>query len=153
VDAADPAGAHEPDAEQPADRQRAPDGGGAERALGQARPDVPGADLAGFLAGRGEPLQLGLAQPGHHLAVGQPDRGRHRPGRADLRLGGQRRGQALAVREPVRDQRGFQRHHRPAILQCLGDLSGHPGLDHGIAPSTATARAAAVRPRVTPPSR
>ena len=154
VHPADAAGGHEPDAHRRAHRERAADGGGAERALDDAGRDVAGAHLPGVGAGGGEPLELRRAEPDPDRPVDDPDRGRHRPGRPGPLLGRPGRQQAAAAGEPVRDQRGLHGHHRPALAQCLRHLIRNGRRErHGMPPMVATARAAALRPRSTPPSR
>ena len=152
--AADAAGAEEPDAEQPADRQRPADRGRAQGALHQARGQIAGTDLTGRRARLGEALECRAAQPGQHGAVRYPDGGRRCTRRPDPLLGSQRGLQALPAGETMRYQGGLQRHDRTAEPQCLSDLWCHLRLDcHGIAPILATALAAACRPRLIPPSR
>jgi hypothetical protein len=154
VHAAGPAGGQEPDASGPAGSQGAADRGGTERALHNAGGQVTRADLACGGARCGEPLQVLGAQPDSQRAVHDPDRGRDGPGAADPGLGVLGRREAASLREAVRDQRRFQRHDRFARGQRLGDLPGELRCDHhGIAPICATARAAASKPILTPPSR
>ena len=79
VHAADPAGAHEADPAEPADRERPADGGRPDRALRGAGSEVARPGLEGFQARLAEPLELPVVQ-----ADDRPPRRAPRPLRARL---------------------------------------------------------------------
>ena len=143
--AAEAAGAHEADPGAAADRERAADGRRADRALHRAGGEVARAGLARVGA---EAPELVLGEPDHDAAVEHADRRRHGAGLADAPLRLEPDLDALARREAVRDERRLQRDDRPAGAERDGDLLAD--LDHGIAPSCATQRAAASRPELRP---
>ncbi len=87
---ADAAGRHEPDPRYPAGGQSSADCGRSESPLDDARRDVPGADLAGRIAGLSEPFKRRSVQPDPDGAVDDPDGGRHGTGRPDSLLGFER---------------------------------------------------------------
>ena len=146
--AADPAGGEEANPGRAADGKRAADGRGTHGPLNRRCGEVAWADLPRRLV---EPLQLELAETDNDLAVEHADRRRHRLGVAERLLRGEPDLDALARREPVRDERRLEPDDRGACDLCLADLVGDP--DHGIAPSFSQQRAAASSPRATPPTR
>ena len=136
---------------RPAGGQGPADRGGAERAL-RCRPPGGARRPSGGGARGGEPLQVPGAKPDSQRAVHDPYRGRDGPGLAHpTRRPGPPPGPGLArTCEPRR----FQRHDRPARGERLRNLPRELRCDrHGIAPICATARAAASKPILTPPSR
>src|SRR5262249_25300949 len=135
------------------DRERAADGGRADRALHDGGSQVAWPELPR----RGvEPCQLVRRQPDDDVAVEHADRRRHGtrlpdpPPRGERHLGalpGRGALRALTGREAVRDERRLERDDRPRLAHLIGDA------DHGMAPSRATQRAAASSPASTPPTR
>ena len=173
VHPADAAGGHEPDAGRRgtprASRRRwcAPSAPWTTQAAMSRAPT-----LRAVGPGGGEPLELGRARarPGSSPST-IADRGRHRPGRPDPLLGGPRPpARPAAAGEPVRDQGGLQRHHRPAAAapppprpEPAGRTSRHrshrrhgPGrrLQAELDPAQQVARPRTRRPRrSSPPAR
>src|SRR5207249_9065298 len=142
VDAADPAGGHEPDPGHRRDVDRGRDRRRAGLVAGERRPEVPGADLS---RGGGDAFDLFGAESDAQPAVEHRDGGRHAalganrlfatPGRAQVVRGGK----ALA------EDRGLQRHHRTHRGERLGDLGrdDEQGAQLGRAPAARTDRVAA----------
>ncbi len=151
MDAAEPAGAHEPDPGRTAGRQRAADGRRADGVLDDCGSQVARAHLAGV--GR-EAAQLLLGQADAQPAVEDADRGGDgaRVAHAPLALEAHR--DALAGREAVGDERRLERDHGLPVRKRVCDLVRDPDqISHGIEPSFATHRAAAARASSGPPTR
>jgi len=138
VHAADAAGAEEPDAGRPAGGERSAHGRRADSPLGDCCSEVAWPDLARL--GR-EPLQLGVREADPECTVEHADGRRHRTRCTDTLRRLDADGHALARREPVRNERRLERDDGRAPPQRIRDLGRD--LDHGIAPSWATQRAAA----------
>ena len=149
MDAADAARAYEPDPDPPADGERAAHGRGAEQPLRGADPELARPCLPGLAAGLGEALELVFRQTDPDGAVHDADRGRHRARLVYPPLGVECDLQPLTGGKPVRDERRLERDDGSAGVEGLADLGGQ--LDHGIAPSCATQRAAASSASPTPP--
>ena len=95
-----------------------------------------------------------LAESDAEAAVEDADRGRHRAGRPHALLALQADPDALAGREPVRDERRLERDDAASLRERLGDLvRDREQLVHGIEPSFATHRAAAATASSGPPTR
>ena len=145
VHAADAAGGGVVDAAQPRHRQRAGDGGGAERAVRERGGEVARRHLARVL--ERDPLQVVGAQADADLAVHQRDRGRHGAGGAHRLLRGQRRLDAGRVREAVRHVGGLERDHRLPADERLAHLACHVHVGSGVAGhATIVAMAGARKP-------
>ncbi len=129
MDAAEPAGRHPPDPRRLRDRERAADGGGADRALHLGRRQVARADLPRV---RAEPCELRLRQTDDDLAVEDADRRRHGAAGAHLPLRLETDLDALARREAVRDERRLQRDDRAARGERRANLLRDP---HGSEPT------------------
>src|SRR5206468_4742965 len=109
VDAAEPTGPHEANADRPADRKRSAYGRRADSFLHHAGGEVARAGLART---RVEPCELCLREADSDLAVEHADRRRHRAGRANAAFGLEPDRNALARRETVGDQRRLERDDR-----------------------------------------
>ena len=70
----------------------------------------------------GQFVQFRLVQADRRPALPDGDRRRHRPLGAHRRLRGERRLQVQRPGQTVGDQRRFQRHDGPALLDRLGDF-------------------------------
>ena len=139
--AAEPAGRHHLDAGRAAHRERAADGGRADRALCDRSGDVARAELPRVGA---EPVQLIGREPDDDLAVEHADRRRHRAACADRGLRREPDLDAFARREPVRDERRLQRDDRARGANLVRHA------DHGIAPICAQQRAAVATAELGP---
>ncbi len=148
VDAADSAGAHEPDPGRAAGGERSADRRCADRGLGDCRGEVARADLARI---RGEALELGVQEADAKRSVQDSDRRRNRTRvpHALRRLDPHRH--AFARGKPVSDERRLERDDGRATPERLPDLGRN--LDHGIAPSRETQREAACAASSGPPTR
>ena len=119
--AADAAGRQNLDARGRRDLHGRRDGRASERPRCQDRRDVADRHLGNPGLVR-EPLEKNVARADDGDAVVQRDRGRHHAERADLGFEGLRRGQVSRTRQPVRDDRRFERHHRHVRLERLRHL-------------------------------
>ena len=148
MDATDPAGREDRDPGRVRRDHRGRDRGGRPTPAGQrSRQARPGrlAHRAGGCRGEGE--QGGLVETDEQSPAVDRDRRRDRPGRPDRRLGGRRDLEVLRIRQAVADQRGFQRHDRPALGQRGRDLR----VDRESVGEHRTDRVAAVSRAATPP--
>ena len=144
MDAAEPARAHEADSGDAHRGERAADRGRAESTLGDARAEVPRADLPRLAPRLVEALQLVVGEADPQLPLDDPDRGRNRSGRPHAPLGLAPDGRALSGREAVRHERRLERDDGPAGAERLLDLGVEDGEgSHGVAPILPTQRAAA----------
>ena len=148
VHAADSAGAQEADAGRPAGRECSADRRRADGALDDAGGQVTWSDLPRL---GGEPLELLRRQPDADGAVQHPDGCREGARLADSLLRLERNLDSLAGWESVRHERRLERDDRLAPFERACDFPGD--LDHGIAPSFATHRAAASAASSGPPTR
>jgi hypothetical protein len=151
VNAADPAGAEEADAGGLARDQCSANRRRAETAFGDADGEIARTGLSGALARVGEALELLRRQARPDDAIDHPDRGGHRAGVANARLCCQCNFQPLTRGEPVRDERRLERDKRRPGSDCRRDLLAQ--LDHGVAPSWDTHRAAVCSASSIPPTR
>src|SRR5262249_50264300 len=138
MDAADPSCRHEADPGDAADSEGAADGRRADGALDRRGRQVPWPGLARLGREAGE-LVLGQSDP--HAAVEDADRRGQGADGPDPLLRREVDLDSDPGREPVRDDRGLERDDRPPSRDRLLNLARD--LDHGIAPSFATERAAA----------
>ena len=115
MNAAQPAGAHEADADRRGSGERAADCRRADRALHGADGEVAGAELA--RVGR-EPLELGSLEADPDLSVEHADRGRNGAGRANGSLAREARLDAVRRREAVGDERRLERDDGALLLEC-----------------------------------
>ena len=144
MNAADPASAHEPDTGSAAHGERPSDGGRPDLAPGDDRRKVPRPGLSRRCV---EPLQLVGREPDADLAVEDADRGGNGAGGANTSLALERDLDALARREPVRDEGRLEGDDGARLAYLVCDA------DHGIVPSRATQRAAVVIATSGPPTR
>ena len=151
MDAAEPAGAHEPDPGGAAGGKRPPDRRRADGFLHDRGGEVARPDLARV---GGEAAELLLAQSNAERAVEDADRGGYRPRVADAALALEPDLDAFAGREAVRDERRLECDDRLPVGERVRDLirDGEQVL-HGIEPSCATQRAAAASAACEPPTR
>jgi hypothetical protein len=149
--AADPARAHEPDPDAPTDAERPSDGRRAEQPLRHAEAELPRTRFAGVVAGRRETVELCFDETDADDAVDDADRRRDGASGAHALLRLERDLDSLPGGEPVRDEGRLERDDRAPLLERRGDLRRH--LDHGIAPSLPTHRAAVASASSGPPTR
>jgi hypothetical protein len=118
VDAADPACAQEANPRRPADGERPADRCRADDTLDGRGGEVARPDLASTGV---EPLQLGLGQPDHDLAVEDADRRRDgaRLAHAPLRL--EADGDALSGREAMGHERRLERDDSACLAYLVRD--------------------------------
>jgi hypothetical protein len=129
--AADAAGGEQADAGQVGQRHGGGDGGGGGFLVRDRGGEIAPARLEHVLR-LGQIAQFRLIQADGRYPLEHGDGCRRRPFGAHRRLGRQRRLQVERPREPMRDQRRFQRHHRPALGHCPRDLGTHCQLQwHG----------------------
>jgi hypothetical protein len=138
VYATDATRAHEADAGGAAGCERSPDSRRADGTLHDTGGQVARADLAGV--GR-EPLELILRQPDADRAVEHPDRRRNGSSIADLSFGSQCDLDPLSGRKSVRRECRLERDDWLTRFERTRYF--RDDLDHGIAPSFTTHRAAA----------
>ena len=148
MNAADPAGRHESDSGHAAGGEGAADGGGPDRSLDDAGREVARPDLARVA---GEALQLARRETDADSAVEDADCRGRRAGLANAPVGLEPNRDTVARGETVRNERRLERDHRVPPPERVRDLAGD--LDHGIAPSWATQRAAACAASSAPPTR
>jgi hypothetical protein len=151
VYAPDAAGAEEANADTRADGERSADGCCAELAACAGDCDVPRADLARAFSGRRKPLELALGQADLDVAVDDADRCRHGTCLAHATFRFEGNSESLLVGKTVRDERCLERNDGPKVVARFGDFGSD--LDHGVAPSFATALAALSSASSTPPTR
>src|SRR6188472_4333599 len=106
MDAAQPAGAHEPDADRRGCRQRAADGRRTDCPLDGADSEVAGAELARV---RREPLEVRSLEADPDLPVEHADRGRNRTCGANGGFARKARLDTVWRREAVGDERRLER--------------------------------------------
>ena len=117
--AAEAACAHEADPDRRGGGERPADGRRPDRALGEARRQVAGPELARL--GR-EALELLRAEPDHEAAVEDADRGGHGARRANGRLAREADLDAVRRREAVRDEGRLQRDDGLPVGERRPDL-------------------------------
>ncbi len=122
MNAAQPAGRHNGNADGSADRKSAADRRGADGVLHDRGREVARADLA---RRRVEARELVLRQADADLSVEDADRRGNRAGLAHALLRFEADGDALTRREPVRDERRLERDDRACVADLARNLDQH----------------------------
>src|SRR4029077_17623477 len=153
MNAADPAGGHEPDARHRRGAHRRCNGGGAGLLMHECRTEVARRYL--HRAGR-DALDFGPGQTDLPEPVEHADGGRHRALIADGRLAAEGSFQVVRGGQSLADDRRLERDHRPPALQGFGHLGGklqkvaHAGRAPTLAPAAAATRTACSPARCGP---